>query len=193
MATQNLETEEMDAVQATGPAAENNTMQSQLGELDKVRSILFGEQIHAYEIRIQALEDRLREGLDAIRFEMKGGRKELEDLIQARTEELTQLIEREQASQAAQNESIGEGIRTAFDFAKEQSDLQQERLRDLDTALRASLKEETGEVLNDLNAKIEALTASLKEAVGKLSTDKLNRAHISQLLVQMAEQLERDS
>lgn len=193
MATQNLETEEMEAAEATEPAVENNAVQSQLGELDKVRSILFGEQIHAYEVRIKRLESLLREGLDAVRFEMRDGRKELEDLVQARTEELTQLIEQERQSQAAQNEGVDESIRKMFDFVKEQTSLQEERLREADTALRTSLQEEKGEILNDLNKKIDALSESFKEAVGKLSEDKLNRAHISQLLVQMAEQLGHDS
>lgn len=183
----------MDAAEATEPAVENHTMQSQLGELDKVRNILFGEQIHAYELRIKRLESQLREGLDALRFEMRDGRKELEDLVQARTEELTQLIEQERQSQATQNEGVDESIRKMFDFVKEQNSLQEERLREIDTALRTSLNEEKGEILNDLNKKIEALSESFKEAVGKLSDDKLNRAHISQLLIQMAEQLGHDS
>jgi hypothetical protein len=194
MATENVQSKQNHDAPAhgVGDAVKVNNQQekAQLDELDKVRSILFGEQARAHELRITRLEARLRESMDAVRAEMLERHKELEAFIQARSEEWTRALEDEVKAQGGQNEIFDEGLKTTNDFVREQAERQEQRLQETSASLREALDGESTAIVQDLNQKIDALSQALEKAVGRLNGEKLNRQHFARMLTQMVKQIE---
>lgn len=187
---------DQDAVDASTPPASGNDSEAQsnhidtrMGELDKVRSILFGEQIRMYEERMERMENGLKTDLAALRSDMKAQIKDMDERFKVQFDELIERLEKEVHSRETQDEAItrdlGQLTETFEDFKISQG----KQLEALDGSLLATLESRTHNLETDLREKIEAMSAELKAGLDRLELSAVHRARFADLLSGLAREI----
>ncbi|SFS17867.1 hypothetical protein SAMN05421771_3279 [Granulicella pectinivorans] len=160
--------------------------------IEKVRDILFGSQTKSNEARFARLED----GLAREVFEMK-------DLLRRRVESLEAFFHSETQALAERIRDEREERMSAF----EAHDLEMKgaltslarRLGDLnlamnegDSAVRRDLMNESRKLLDEIGLRHESVRGLMETRVSELHARKADRAVISDLMRELATQLEKD-
>jgi hypothetical protein len=160
--------------------------------IEKVRDILFGSQTKSNEARFA----RLEEGLAREVFELK-------DLLQRRFESLEAFFRSETQALAERIRDEREDRMTAF----EAHDLEMKgalaglarRLGDLsiamnegDSSVRRDLMSESHKLLDEISLRHESTRGLMESRVSELHSRKADRAVISDLMRELATQLEKD-
>lgn len=160
--------------------------------IEKVRDILFGSQTKSNEARFA----RLEEGLAREVFEMK-------DLLRRRVESLEAFFHSETQALAEHIRDEREERMSAF----EAHDLEMKgalsglarRLGDLsiamnegDSAVRRDLMNESRKLLEEIGHRHESVRGLMESRVAELHSRKADRAVISDLMRELATQLEKD-
>jgi hypothetical protein len=158
--------------------------------IDKVRDILFGSQSKNYEARFL----RLEEGLARETFELK-------DIMRKRFESVEDFFRSETEALAARLRAEREERMSAFAAhdreMKEALSTLGRRLSDLDTAmneghssLRKDLMSESRKLLEEIGLRQDSVRGLMESRVSELRSQKADRALISDLMREMATQLE---
>ncbi len=172
-------------------ASQENTTEP-VASVDKIRDIIFGSQIKNYEARFVRLEENLvRETT------------ELKDMIRKRFESIESFFGNETESLAARLRAEREE-RTSLlsNLERELKDADGalgRRLNDLVAAmseghssLRKDLMSESGKLMDEISQRNDSVRSLMETRVSELRSHKTDRALLSDLLRQMAAQLEID-
>ncbi len=146
------------------PAASANT---HMGELEKVRSILFGEQIKVYEERVQALEGKMAQNLDALRSDLSEQMKAMDDRIKAQFDEMLELLGKETNSRENQRDSLKKELGKMGDTLDAFKAVQETRLDSVDAAFKSAMKEERAVIEQNLQENMQDLSEELRAAFEK--------------------------
>ena len=164
--------------------ADSNAMDA--GSMDKIRDILFGNQVRDFERRfsrmedqmtvtIQGLRDEIRKQLDALELffkeEMAAMRERQKSENEMRQQDLQKLAEELKNTAAAINKTITQN-----------SDLSAERT----TELRQQILEQSKQLAADIKAKHEQTAKELKQVAGGLDEAKVDRSTLAEYLIQLA-------
>jgi hypothetical protein len=160
--------------------------------IEKVRDILFGNQVREFERRFTRLEERILK-------ETSG----LKEQLTARVEALEAFTKTETASLAAQIRSEHDGRveadATGDRAMKDAAAAQERRVSALDEQLARSQRETRQQLLeqnqrlsDDIRSKMDDVLAALAREARELRTDKADRATIAALLTEMAVRLTDD-
>ena len=141
--------------------------ESATAELEKVRSILFGEQIRSTEDRLARLEERLIEKLA-----------KTEARLEARLDDFEKKLSR-------RTDDIGDLKKGLDDHQKSIS----EELKKVDEALRETIISAASTVASDFESKTEALSQALEDSLGQLQQAKVDRSKLASIFSQLAEGL----
>jgi hypothetical protein len=133
---------------------------SGLGELEKVRTILFGEQIRAFETRMRAIEATFTERLDVLRQDVR-----------------TQF-----AALAAEQGAIAQRL------AEVERGLAQ-RVEAVAQEHQAALQARAEDLHQALSARIDELGERQRSTHVRLDADKIDRTQLAAFLTHFAEQL----
>ena len=135
------------------------------GELEKIRSILFGEQIRSTEDRLASLEEQLM-------AKMADAHKAIEARLDALEKKL------DDSSKELQK-----------DLKSQKRDIELD-LKKMDEALRETIVSAASTVAHDFETKTDALSEALEDSLGQLQKEKVNRNQLSEILAQLAKSLE---
>ncbi|NJO16953.1 MAG: hypothetical protein HC877_14795 [Thioploca sp.] len=176
-----LESSSIDTVVATN-----------IGNLDKIREILFGGQIRDYEKRFRRLEERLSQENVQLRDELLQRVKSLEDLLMSETEGLTEKMKLERQERYEANQ----------DFIREMNSLKTEinnRFVQLDEQVSKDIKQLRQQFQNQLQELIvqfrqqkDNLTLLIKQEVAQLKEEKLARSDLAAFFTEFALRLNKD-
>ena len=139
------------------------------GELEKIRSILFGEQIRSTEDRLSRLEDQLM-------AKMAEAHKAIETRLDALEEKLED-----------RSKDIGD-LKSGLKSQRKEIDSD---LKKIDEALRETIVSAASTVAHDFETKTDALSQALEDSLGQVQKEKVNRKQLSDLLSQMAQSLDK--
>ena len=176
-----LESSSIDTVVATN-----------IGNLDKIREILFGGQIRDYEKRFRRLEERLSQEGVQLRDELLQRVKSLEDLLMSETEGLTEKMKLERQERYEANQ----------DFIREINSLKTEinnRFVQLDEQFSKDIKQLRQQFQNQLQELIvqfrqqkDNLTLLIRQEVAQLKEEKLARSDLAAFFTEFALRLNKD-
>lgn len=160
--------------------------------LDKVRDILFGNQIRDIERRFARLEERLVKETNDAKAEAKSRLDALERYVRDETESLAGQIGAEHEDRVNANTSLSREL-------KETGAALERRLSSLDDQsskrqreLRQQMLEQHQRLSDDLRQKVDEVLAALARETGELRSDKADRAALASLLTEMAMRLTND-
>ena len=173
-------------------SADNESVNSEAGNVDKIREILFGGQMRAYDKRFVRLEERFAKEASDLREETKNLFKALEVFVKSEFEALTNRL---QAEQRSRDESVQGVSRELHETAKAlESKLQQFDAQTTQTHrdLRQQLLDQSQTLSDEIRRKHEEVSALLERELAALDKDKTGRASLSALFSEVALRLNND-
>lgn len=188
-------------MEVTSRVPDENDAQSQsgsevqppdIGNIDKIREILFGGHIRDYEKRFMRVEERLtKESLDL----REDTRRRFESLEQFIKSEFTALADRLQAEQRTRDEAlqgVWRGVHdTGHSLSTKLAELQDQSERS-QSALREQILAQSKDLSDDMRRKQEEITEMLQREVADLNHGKTDRSSLATMLTEMAMRLNND-
>jgi F0F1-type ATP synthase membrane subunit b/b' len=138
-----------------------------IAEVDRIRDIIFGPQMHIYEQQFQRVSSQL---------ELLG--KQLEELRAHADRQVAQLgthCEEERGRMQAEARKDSESLRADMTSRTEK--------------LEAKLNAETKQLASDLRAQTQSLRSEFRAALDVLDDDKAGRQNVGDLLIEMGTRL----
>jgi hypothetical protein len=178
-----------------GPAARKAAAEAEAaggGNLEKIRDILFGAQVHDFEKRFARLEERLMKETSDARAETRKRFESLESFIKKEIESLGVRLKSEQEERSQASKEISRELRdTARNLDK--------RIAQLDELTTKSQRELRQQVLDQSKALTEEIrlrnretTTVLTKEITDLRTAKTDRAALAGMLTDLAVRLTND-
>ena len=159
------------------------------GNIDRIRDIIFGNQMRDYERRFVRLEERLLKESADLREDVK---RRFDQLDQYTRNEVDALSERLKSEHSARGAALTELTRELRDLAK----TTEKRTTQLDEhatknarELRQQLLDQARQLSDDLRARFDDLAAIVEHEASELRADKTDRAALAALFTEMAMRL----
>jgi len=187
---QNLLDENSDNISAQ--QAEMAAVAGNVGNVDKIRDILFGSQQRDYEKRFKRLEDRFSKDNMHLRDDMVQRIKSLEELINGEVDSLGERLntERQERSSDVQN------LQNELNLVKNELN---NRLAQLDEQFSKDLKQfrqQTHNKFKELTTHMqqtnENLSMTFKQDVAQLQEEKVNRSDLASFFSEFSLRLNRN-
>ena len=162
------------------------------GNLEKIREILFGAQVHDFEKRFTRLEEKLLKETADSRTETKKRFDSMEAFIRKEIESLVERVKTEQGERSDAVKEISRDLReTAKNLEKKLAQLDEQATkgqRELRQQILDQSKSLTDEIRNRVKESAALLTRELKE----LRSDKTDRSALAGLFTEAAMRLSGD-
>ncbi len=156
------------------------------GNIEKIRDILFGSQMREYEKRFARLEDRMQKEVNGLKDDLKKNFETLESFIKREIELLNERLQKEQNDRYAAVKEMSQELKeTSSGLGRrivETEELINKKVRELHEQLLAQSKN----LSDDIHQRYETISASLEKEAQDLREDKVDRANLSELLMEMA-------
>ncbi|MCC5639594.1 hypothetical protein LC593_27975 [Nostoc sp. CHAB 5844] len=182
-----------------GSNPENHKLQfstNGIGEsnsLDKVRDILFGNQIREVDKRLVRLEERLIAELVNVRDETRKRLDALESYVRQEVDSLTERLKKEQLERDVVVRSLSEeqkNINLSLENKIAQFD---EQTTNRQRELREQILNQSKNLQDDLQQKYEEILTLLKRETQELQKDKTDRSKLAALFTELAIRLNADN
>ncbi|MEZ4700681.1 MAG: hypothetical protein R2834_10160 [Rhodothermales bacterium] len=177
------------AKQPDEPAAPRAVEDGGMGELEKVRSILFGEQIRAYESRLAQVEGVLNGRIDALRGDMMERFDAMEASIKALAGRLEERLDGEGAQRAGSDAERRAEIAEVGNRLQAAEETLGQRLDAVAQEHREALKARADALMDTLTARVNELSHNLQHTHTQLDANKIDRVQLAAFMNQLADQL----
>lgn len=164
----------------------NNQNVNEANSLDKVRDILFGNQMREVEKKLARLEERLLKECASLREDSRKRLDSIENYIKQEVESLSQRIVNEQSTR-------DEGLRVLVEDNKKIITALEKKLTQLDDNINNTQRDLRDQILNqsknlqnDILQKYEEILAALQRESQDLRQAKTDRSTLANLLNEMA-------
>jgi hypothetical protein len=159
------------------------------GNLDKVRDLLFGQQMRDYDRKFARLEERLARETAELRDDLKRHLAALEAYMRAEVESLSDRLRAEQDTRSGAAQDLGRELReTAQQFVQRTSQLD-DLIARAQRELRQQLHAQRQELGDDIRQRVEDVLGRLAQEAQELRRDKTDRQALAALLTEMAMRL----
>jgi hypothetical protein len=182
------------AVEASTPNSISNddALNAESGNVDKIREILFGGQMRDYDKRFNRLEERLLKESTELREESRRRVEALETFV---NKEFAALVNRLQAEQQSREASVQTMSRELNDAIKS-LDARLTQFYNQNTEAQHDLRQQLLEQSKNLNEEIrrkhDDVSATLERELAELNHEKTDRTSLSALFTEVALRLNND-
>jgi hypothetical protein len=170
----------------------NGTNLSELNSLDRVRDILFGNQVREVEKRFSRLEERLVKELTNVRDETKKRLDYLENYIKKEVDSLTERLKNEQLERDAGVKSLAEEHKNLTISLERKIAQFDEKTTNSQRELREHLLNQSNSLQDDIRQKYEEILTLLERESQELRRDKTDRSKLASLFTELAMRLNSD-
>jgi DNA repair exonuclease SbcCD ATPase subunit len=173
--------------------AKNENLQNEEQNIDKVRDILFGNQVRDFERRFAKLEERFNENIAETREETQKKLDELEEFINREVSALTERITTEQHSRQDDVKKLSSELQNnSHDFDKKLSSMGEKTAKN-ESEIRQKILDQSKSLTDDMKKRQEDIMAKLKRESDELREDKADRIAIAEIFTEMAMRLTGDT
>lgn len=162
------------------------------GNLDKVRDILFGNQVREQEKRFTRLEERLVKECTNLRDETRERLESLEMYIQREVESLTARLKTEQAERDTAVQELAQEIKDITKSLEKKIAQLEEQSTQSQRDLRQQILDQSKSLSDVIRQKYEEASAALEREAQELRIDKTDRSTLASLFTEMAMRLNHD-
>lgn len=181
-----------DQASQTQMDGDGNDSLAEVGNIDKIREILFGVQMRGYEKRFSRLEERMLKESTDLRDETRKRFDALEAFVKSEFEALTERLQTEQRTRDESIQSLSrelQGADQALEKKLTQFDEQTTRgLRDL----RQQILDQSKNMSEEIRQKHAELVALVERETAELGHAKTDRASLASLFTEVALRLNDD-
>ncbi|HVQ36964.1 MAG TPA: hypothetical protein VMS31_05500 [Pyrinomonadaceae bacterium] len=188
-------------MQVTSTAPDENESQSEpgsevqppdIGNIDKIRDILFGGHIRDYEKRFMRVEERLTKESQDLREDTRRRFESLEQFIKSEFAALAERLQAEQRSRDEALQGVWRGVHdTGHSLSAKVSELRDQTDR-AQSDLRQQILAQSKDLSDDMRRKQDEITEMLQREVADLNHGKTDRSSLATLLTEMAMRLNND-
>ncbi len=170
-----------------------DALKSEVGEIGKIRNILFGRQMEDYEKRFAQLEERITSQIDALGGKIADQLKKIEASMNAQDDALMERLNSEQSERSQGTEVLSQELVAAKDEITNTIDaLALQQSQEIE-AVNKELKALSSELSDEIHIQQVEAAKNLDKAVEALEEDKLARKALSQMFLEMAGRLSEES
>ena len=159
---------------------------SETGSVDKIRDILFGNQMKDYEKRFIRLEERMRKELRELREEMSKRLDSIEAFIKKEDEALRDRLKKEQSMRDDSTKTLSKEIKDAVRLISKNIEQLEEKQSKDSGDWRQQLLELSKNLSNEIQTNHKESSEALDRAVKELEEEKVARGTLSELFMGMA-------
>ena len=157
-----------------------------IGSVEKIRDIIFGNQMRDYDTRFSRLEERLIGEVKDLREETGKRLDSIEQFIKKEIESLSERLDAEQKQRAEKDEALSKDLKENLrSISKTIERLDEKQIKDT-RDLRQQLLDQSKNLSNQILDKHKESSIALDQNVQELRADKVNRSALSELLMEMA-------
>ncbi len=157
-----------------------------VGNIDKVRDILFGGQMRDYERRFAKLEERLARDTAELKDEVKKRLAALTEFVKHETETLAGRIKTEHDERTDATKDLSRELRDASKAVEKKTGQLDDQLTRTQRELRQQLLELNKQLTDEIGRKADEVLARMAQEAHELRVDKADRATIAALLQEVA-------
>jgi len=166
------------------PKLENNS--PELGNMDKIRDILFGNQMRDVEKRFAGMEEQLNKELSDLKDETRNRLEDFEVFFKNEMEVLKNRLKGESDERArAHGQLVSELKETSASLNKKIA-LVGDNLAERATGLQEQILEQSKKLSDDIHKKYSKSATDLKKVSNTLDDSKVDRLALAEFLVEMA-------
>jgi hypothetical protein len=170
-----------------GPAAVAGMADS--GSVDKIRDILFGNQMRDFERRFSQMEEQLVKATHDLRDEANKRLESLEHYFEKELDALKARLKTESDERTNGDKSLDDAVKNAANTLKKNIAQVEERLSDQASEFRQQLLEQSKTLSSEIQSKNEKSAAELNARAGALDEAKIDRSSMAEYLIEMAMRL----
>ena len=157
--------------------------------LDKVRDILFGEQMRDLDRRFARVEDRLAKEAAALEEDMRKRLAALEGFARSETEALAQRISVEYDARSEAHADLLRQMQERYAEFEKKTGLINDQLARAQRELRQQILETHQRLADEIREKVDDVLARLRQEADDLRGDKADRTTLAALFTEMAMRL----
>lgn len=162
------------------------------GNIDKIRQILFGNQMRDYEKRFSRLEERLLKESADLRDETRKRFDSLETFIKNELEAVSERLRAEQRTREESAQSLSREMQEASKSLEKKLGQADEQNSRSQRDLRQQILDQSKNLSDEIRQKHEEISAMLAREVAELSRDKTDRSALAALFSEVALRLNDD-
>lgn len=159
------------------------------GNLDKVRELLFGNQVKDFDKRFNRLEERLVKECDRLRDDTRKRLDSLETYIHNEVESLTEGLKAEQAQRDEAVKEMDQNLKDTTKSLEKKIGQLDEQSNQKQRELRQQILDQSKSLDDEMRQKYEAILSVVEREVQELRSDKTDRSTLATLFTQLAMQL----
>ena len=156
------------------------------GNLDKVRELLFGDQMRDSERRLNRLEERLLKGHAELQADMRRRLESLEGFVQKEVESLTERLKSEQTTREETLTDLSQALHDMLKAFEKKTGHLEEQAADAQRELRQQVMDQSKMLRDEFLEKYRDLSESCSRMVQDLRVEKIDRMALATLLSEMA-------
>jgi hypothetical protein len=173
-------------------AANGAGVQPDMGNIDKIREILFGGNMREYDRRFSRVEEQLVKESHELREDTRKRFEALEAFVKA---ELAALTERLQAEQRTRDEAVSGlwlGVRESSQALSAKLGEAQEQTARAHSELRQQILSQSKDLNEEMRRRQDDVMTLIQREVADLNHGKTDRSSLATLLTEMAMRLNND-
>lgn len=165
---------------------------AEVGNMDKIRDILFGNQAKDYEKRFVAMENRLSQEAGALKEELLKRIDALEVYIKQEIKDINLRIKNESNERADSLKIIQNELKQGVEVLNKKLALEEETLAKKSTELRDQILDQSKQLSEEILSKYDHASKNLKQTAQDLDDAKVNRSDLSGFFLELAMRLSNE-
>jgi hypothetical protein len=162
------------------------------GNVDKIRDILFGNQMRDYEARFSRLEESLHKESQDLKETTRRRFDNLEDYLKKELESIETRLRSESEERSEAVRQLSRELRELSDALYRKLRETQEQNSAAERSIRRDLLQKSQEIGDEIRAKTEQLSTVMERRAGELRNDKADRAALAALFTEVAMRLNNE-
>ena len=162
---------------------------TETGSVDKIRDILFGNQIRDFERRFSQMEERMGKATQDLRNETQKRLEVLELFFKKELEALKDRLKSESNDRSDGDKQLNDELKGASTALKKAIVQAEEKFSEHATELRQQLLDQSKTLAAEIQSKNEQASAALRSSTGALDEAKIDRSTMAEYLIELAMRL----
>ncbi len=156
------------------------------GSVDKIRDILFGNQMRDFDRRFSLMEERMVKNTQHLRDEIHNRLEVLEQYFREEFQALKQRLKAESDQRAEADKQQGEALQSSSESFHRAISETEEKLAAQTTELRQQILKQSKSLSADIQSKYEQASQELRLTADSLNDTKIDRSMLAEYLIDMA-------
>ena len=180
-------------ISAAQEALNNTPSTGDAPGVDKIRELLFGNQMQDYNRRFELMEQRFQQKMRDLEGESARALQSMESSVKKQLESIASQVRHEQDLRAEADKELGRGLREQIQGLEKHLSKVADQLASQDRDFAERLGHESQTVREDIRRRNEDTCATIERMFSELSDVKTDRNLLAGLFVEIARCLNQDS